>query len=203
MKRNDWTTKPAVIIGSGPSLSDEQLQAVQAARSADRCRVIAVNNTAARAHFADIVYFGDYLALRQYLPTLRRVTTGEWWTASQAAAERWQIHVVKSCNRPGLGDERVHLNGNSGLQALNLATLFGARRVLLLGFDMRLGANGAKHWFGEHPAPLVQEMLFDEWRHKAVQIAKDAQVQGVDIVNVTPGSALTCFPAANLNEVLR
>lgn len=201
--RHGWAEVPAVVIASGPSLTDEQLQAVRDRR--ERCHTIAVNNTCGRAWWADCAYFGDYLALREYVPKLRPPAgsfEGEWWTQDKAGAERWSLQLVASGNRPGLGTERVHLNGNSGAQAVNLATLFGARRVLLLGFDMKAGPGGQKHWFGSHPVPLVQDLLFDEWIHKFEAIAKDAIAMGVEIVNCTPGSALPWFRMGNIEEEL-
>lgn len=214
MKRADWIGRTAVVIGSGPSLSDKQLDLVLKRHmppplAADTPwtaglgwpRVITVNNTLSLYPMADVAYFGDYMALRQYID-LRKESRAEWWTGSQAGAKRWGLHWAKSCGKPGLGTERVHLNGNSGFQAINLATLFGARKVVLIGFDMRRAADGRQHWFGEHPAPLVQTCLFDEWIHKSEAMAKDAREQGIDIVNCTPDSALTAFRRANLEEEL-
>jgi predicted peroxiredoxin len=48
----------------------------------------------------------------------------------------------------------------------------------------------------------VQDLLFDEWIHKFKPIADDARAMGVEIVNCTPGSALTCFPTASIEEAL-
>jgi predicted peroxiredoxin len=206
MKRPEWADRTAVVIASGPSLSDEQLEHVQSVRwDREACRVIAVNNTCSRVPWADCAYFGDYLALKCYVPKLRPPVgdfQGEWWTQDKAGAERWGLNYVKSANRPGLGAQRVHLNGNSGAQAVNLATLFGAKRVLLLGFDMQSGPKGQKHWFGSHPVPLVQDLLFDEWIKKFEHIATDAKAMGVEIINCTPGSALPWFPMADIREAL-
>lgn len=204
--RPGWADVPAVVIASGPSLSQKQLDHVRNMRwnpsySRGACRVIAVNNTCARTPWADCAYFGDYLALREYVPKLRPPVgpfQGEWWTQDKAGAERWGLNLVRSANKPGLGTERVHLNGNSGAQAVNLATLFGARKVLLLGFDMKAGPGGQLHHFGNHPAPLVQTCLFDEWIHKFELIARDAKAMGVEIVNCTPGSALPWFRMGQL-----
>lgn len=207
--RPGWADAPTVVIASGPSLSDEQLDRVWWVRGRpdmrSACRVIAVNNTCARAPWADVAYFGDYLALREYVPKLRPPVgkfEGEWWTQDKAGAERWGLRLVKSANKPGLGLARVHLNGNSGAQAVNLATLFGARKVLLLGFDMKAGPSGQLHHFGAHPAPLVQTCLFDEWIHKFELIARDAAAMGVEIVNVTPGSALPWFRMSSIEAEL-
>lgn len=204
--RAGWADEIAVVIASGPSLSQEQLNHVWWMRwrgdMRSACRVIAVNNTCARACWADVAYFGDYLALREYVPKLRPSFAGEWWTQDKAGAERWGLHLVKSANKPGLGTDRVHLNGNSGAQAVNLAILFGARKVLLLGFDMKAGPGGQLHHFGNHPAPLVQTCLFGEWIHKFELIAKDAKAMGVEIINCTPGSALPWFPMSTIEKEL-
>lgn len=206
--RPAWATRPAVVIGSGPSLSDEQLQLVRQAREALRVHVIAVNNTVQRAPWADVAYFGDYTAIKHY----RGANKGskqqdlasccvEWWTISKPAAERWKLNHVASDNRPGFGVDRVSMNGNSGAQAINLAMLFGARRILLLGFDMR-DVDGRAHWFGQHPEVLVQVQLYEEWIHKLKIAAPQAKARGVEIINCTPGSALQCFDAKPLEEAL-
>lgn len=204
--RPHWTGTTAVIIASGPSLNDAQLEHVRAARwERGTCRVIAVNNTCGRATWADCAYFGDYLALKCYVPKLRPPVgefRGEWWTQDKAGAERWGLNHVRSANKPGMSMDRVHLNGNSGAQALNLAVCFGALRVLLLGFDMKSGPGGQKHWFGSHPVPLVQDLLFDEWLKKFDAIASSAKDLGVEVINCTPGSALPWFERANIEDTL-
>ena len=208
ISRPTWATRPAVVIGSGPSLSDEQLQRVERARQALRVHAIAVNNTVQRAPWADVAYFGDYTAIKHY----RGSTKGgkqeslascclEWWTASAPAAERWKLNHVRSDNRPGFGVDRVSMNGNSGAQAINLAMLFGARRILLLGFDMR-NIEGRAHWFGQHPQPLVQVQLYAEWIHKLTIAAPQAKARGVHIINCTPDSALQCFDKVSLEDAL-
>jgi hypothetical protein len=200
-KADGWDQVPAVIVASGPSLSDDQLALVLEARLAQRCHVITVNNTAERAPWADVHYFGDYLAVKHYRPLLK-ACRGTWWTGDRAAAERHRCRYVRSTDRKGLGDERVHLNGNSGAQALNLAVLFGAKRIVLLGFDMR-DVKGRAHWFGQHPAPLVQVQQYAEWLHKFKAVAEDAHAMNVEVTNCTPESALKWFETGELGEVLR
>jgi hypothetical protein len=196
-----WEKLPAVIVASGPSLNDEQVHHVRAVHEAGRCHVITVNNTAGRLPWADVHYFGDYMAVKHYKPKLGHCR-GAWWTGDRSAAERYRCKHVRTTDRPGLGDTRVHLNGNSGAQAFNLATLFGARRIVLLGFDMR-EVRGLAHWFGQHPAPLVQKQLYEEWIHKFKAIAQDADAADIDVCNATPGSALPWFEKGELKEVLQ
>lgn len=200
--RPAWATRPAVVIGSGPSLSDEQLAMVEQHQLAQRVHVIAVNNTIQRVPWADVAYFGDYTALCHYLPKLKPHTPAEWVTTCRAGAERWRLTHVKASPNNGMTLERVHLNGNSGAQAVNTAAAFGATKILLLGFDMRNAADGRAHWFGQHPLPLITTQLFPDWMHKFAIIAKDAKALGVDLVNCTPDSAMTCIRMGNLEEEL-
>lgn len=196
--RPAWATRPAVVIASGPSLSDEQLRPVEAAHLAERVHVIAVNNTLERAPWADVAYFGDYTAIKHYRPKLAPLTCAEWVTADRNAAERWKLTFLKPTGANGLCLQRVHVNGNSGAQAINVAAAFGAREILLLGFDMRDARDGRAHWFGQHPAPLVRTQLYGEWLQKFEAVARDAQQMGIRIVNCTPGGALECFPRCDI-----
>ena len=209
ISRPTWAARPAVVIASGPSLSDEQLEIVERAHMAERVHAIAVNNTCERAPWADVAYFGDYTSIKHYRGANKgskqqdlASCCAEWWTISKPAAERWKLNHVASDNRPGFGVNRVSMNANSGAQAINLAMLFGARRILLLGFDMR-DIGGRAHWFGQHPKEwLVDVQLYSEWIHKLTIAAPQAKARGVEILNCTPGSALQCFDAKPLEEAL-
>jgi hypothetical protein len=201
--RPAWATRPAVVIASGPSLSDEQLQLIEQAHLEERVHVIAVNNTIQRAPWADVCYFGDYTALKHYLPKLKPLTLAEWVTIDRSAHERWRLTHVKPATSNGMSLDRIHMNANSGAQAVNLAAAFGAQRILLVGFDMRNAADGRAHWFGQHPQPLVTTQLFPDWLYKFAYIAEAAKKLGIELVNCTPGSALTCVPVGDLEECLR
>lgn len=128
---------------------------------------------------------------------------GEKWTQDHTAAERYKLNRIKGINRSGLGLEYLHINGNSGFQAINLAYLFGARRILLVGFDMKLGPKGEKHHHPDHPSPLMQGMTFGEWIHKGATLAKDLERNGCDVINCSAETALTCFRRGELEKELQ
>jgi hypothetical protein len=96
----------------------------------------------------------------------------------------------------------AYANGNSGFEAINLAYLTGARRVLLVGFDMKPGPSGERHWHDDHPAPLLQFQPFDDWIRNAVKLAAECTTAGLEVINCTPGSALTAFAMGDLKEEL-
>ena len=195
MKHPDWTGRTAVVIANGPSLTQEQLDSVFYSRA-----VIAVNTTYMMAPWAHILYAGDFLFIKTHHRRMAQCQ-GSIWTTDSTAAEQYGVNRWKGRNDVGLGETMIHLNGNSGAQAINLAYLFGARKIVLLGFTMR-EIDGKKHFHGDHEKPLVQKQLFGEWMHKMEFVARDAKRLGVDVVNADPLSAMTCFRMGNLEDEL-
>ena len=117
------------------------------------------------------------------------------------------VTYIKGVGEMGLSFDRsiIHQGGNGGYQALNLAVHFGAKRIILLGYDMKSGPEGQLHHHAKHPAglnnpdPLIN---YPSWIHAFGTLGPDLKRAGVEVINCTPGSALTCFPMANLEEVL-
>ena len=102
----------------------------------------------------------------------------------------------------------VGWNGNTGGAAINLAVHMGAKRILLLGFDMNLDGTQMQHWhdlYGKGP-------VADERRKRKLPfarhitcfafIAADAKKLGVEIINLSPNSAIDNFPKMSVKEFL-
>ena len=195
-----WHGHTAVVVASGPSLTDEQVALIK-----PHVMTIAVNSSYTKLPYPDVIYGCDYLwwkhnhmAAKKHAPNSPR----RLWTQDLAAAEQFQLSHIRWEGKDGLGRRGLRVNGNSGAGAINLAYHFGARRILLVGMDMKPGPNGEKHWHPDHPKPLVQGQQFEEWRHKMNVLAKDLKDEGVEVINCTPGSALTCFPMGDLEQEL-
>lgn len=192
--------KTAIILASGPSLTDEQ---IDAARKSGH-HTIAINSTWEKMLDANVLYAGDFLWWKVNIERVRKSFHGACWTQDSSAAARWAttLQHMRGANRDGLGSKMIYTNGNSGMQALNLAYLWGFERIILLGFDMRLGPNGEKHHHADHPKPMVQGQTFHEWMVKAEKIAVDLKRTNCRVINCTPESALRAFPMHDWREVL-
>ncbi len=203
IQRPDWIGRTAVCLASGPSLSAADVSQVGLAWASGRAKVIAVSDTYRLAPWADAVFSADLNWWKLHHPQLcrRDDVKAELWTGDNVAAARFGINRMRMANRPGLGTYQLHTGGNSGYMAVNLAFLWGAARIVLLGFDMQ-ATDGRKHFFGDHPSPLVQQQNFGEWRHRFDGLAADLQQRGVAVVNCTRTTALECFPRADLAEQL-
>lgn len=75
---------------------------------------------------------------------------------------------------------------------MNLALQFGASKITLLGFDMQPDGN-RRHFFGDHPPGLNNGPNYGHFIG-AFETAARLLPADIEIINATPGSALTCFP---------
>jgi hypothetical protein len=104
--------------------------------------------------------------------------------------------------KPNGIDERpeyICWNGNAGLSAINFAYHLGVRKVVLLGYDMRR-VEDAPNWHNDHPSP--DKNPYFKFLRRVPIVAKDAERLGLEIINCTPGSAITRWPIMTLEEYL-
>jgi hypothetical protein len=192
-----------VVAASGPSLTQ---QVAQACRWAP---VVAVNDAYRLFPFARVLYACDarWWEVHQGCPAF----SGEKWSShgeaarirhndKRAAAEKFGLSLVRGRDGDGFSFEPgvIHYGSNSGFQAINLALQMGARRIVLVGFDMH--ANNGRHFFGDHPAPLRNNASYANFIKPFERAAKKLPA-GIEIFNATPGSALRCFPMVNLHDI--
>lgn len=154
---------------------------------AQECRVLAVNDAYRLVPGADVTYAadGEWWDVHH-----AHVRTREMWTQDVLAARRHGLSLVLSARDRGMAmtGEMIHRGGNSGFQALNLAVLWGATRIVLFGFDMR-----GDHFFGRHPAPLRNTHDYQPFIEAFNEAAPQLRDAGIDVVNASPVSALRCF----------
>lgn len=135
---------------------------------------------------------------------------GECWTTipdndpagqhSEAVEAFPFLNVVGGSSREkGLSGarDRITYGGNSGHQAIHLAYNLGASRILLLGYDF----GGQGHWFGDHPQPLFSGHNFDMWLTEMAYLAQALAGKGVEVINCSRESAITCFPRKTIAEI--
>lgn len=176
---------------------------IEAARAAGRCRVIAVNNNWRRLPKADVLYAADGHWWRYYLGDLAPIFPGELWTSDASAAREMGLCYVRTRGGRGLSRDPtlVHSGGNSGYQAINIAFHFGARRILLVGYDMQR-TGGEAHWHGDHPDGWGNSTTPEKWVPKFADLATDLAAEAVSVANCSIASALQCFQRSDLKEAL-
>lgn len=166
-----------VVLAPGPSAS---------AALADSVRglpLVAVGNAYQLAPWASIIASTDAAWWRSY-PEATTRTADRFCMATSPHAERVKIAGMESAV-------------NSGVLGLECAVRAGATRILLLGADMH-----GTHYFGPYTNGLRNTAPHQRRQH-VKQYATWARLnRGVSVLNCTPGSALDCFPKADLDASL-
>lgn len=132
----------------------------------------------------------------------------KWWNEYKAeVAETFAGMRLSVCSRSdSYGAQRVMVDGhfplttygNSGAGAIMLAKLYGAKRVILLGYDCQR-TNGKAHWHGDHPATLGNAGSLPKWGKQFGDLAQAIQMP---VINCSRETALDVFPRQRLEDVL-
>jgi hypothetical protein len=199
----DWSGETVAVVAGGSSA------AVLTPQLAGRCRIIVVNLAFRLLPDADVLYAADsgfwhwyrdacrFAGLKlapcdqhvdRYCPKVVPVTI---------ARDRLERRVDRLVKGPvgtiGCG------GGNGAFQAINLAAQFGAARILLAGVDYC-----GRHWHEDHPPQLrnPSERQLRQWREILDGEASTLQAWGVEVINLSPVSALRAYRYVKMDEVI-
>jgi len=198
------TAGTVVLIGGGPSLTPEQVE-----KCRGKATVIAINSAVFLAPWADALYFCDEQWYRWHEQTVKnfkglKVTLENRKLAAELPGLVCMRQDGGKDGEPGglcEAKDGLRTGLNSGYQAINLAVHWGARRIVLLGYDMKPALNGRMHWHTEHPVPTPKDAPLAFLPHFDTLLEPLARL-GVQVLNATPGSALEAFPKVSLEEAL-
>lgn len=212
MKRNPklwaapkiWQDGECFILGGGPSLGRVNLEVLKG----KRC--LAVNNAFKLGDWIDAMFFGDCRWYNWEGKNLLNFA-GLKVTTCERHTDKPGIKVIQRHNSPfGISSNPGVLfwNLSSGACAINLAVLFGVKRIILLGFDMK--PDGVKHnYHNDYPeadGKITKRQdpgaRYVRFMKPFPQIAEDLKRLNVECLNATEGSALTIFPMVRLEDVV-
>jgi hypothetical protein len=154
------------------------------------------------ASWADILYACDGEWWDRYIEDVLLTFKGELWTQDFPATSKYGLNRIEGEKADGLGRDNIHYGANSGYQAINLAYLFGAKKIILLGFDMKRGEGNKSHWHGDHPGALNKDMPIKTWIKNFWKLAEDLKAEEIEVMNSTRDTVLGCFNKVKLEVAL-
>jgi hypothetical protein len=191
-----WNGETVVILGGGPSLTKAQIE------SAKRFKRIATNNAFLLDLDSEVMCWGDtawYINNRATFKPHKGLKV-TWRHASQYPGLDIKTMLHQKKMPPAISLNPCTIAGsNTGHGAINLAVHFGANRIILLGFDMHY-KNGF-NWHKNHKEHALIARYNKVFIPQLEMAAKELETMGIEVLNCTPGSALDCFPFANIEEV--
>ena len=92
---------------------------------------------------------------------------------------------------------------NSSYAAMHLAAHLGARKLILLGVNMRHGPGGETHFHGGHGVMHMEDTLVQLMLPWFESLAKPLAERGIEVINASPVSALKTWRRCSIDEGLR
>lgn len=187
--------KVAVLIASGPSVTQDQLDNVREWQKDGGGIVMTVNRSFEAAPWADYLFTIDGRFLRAWEDKIREFK-GTVLTHKLASYYPDFIKVVPAT-----------CSGNSGSAGIEvLSRDFKCKKIILVGCDAKWSDKGKKHHHEDYPDTGDRKTTLNNCSNihefkgcfeKAIKRSKD-----VEIINCSPDSALRFLPNMPIKEAL-
>jgi hypothetical protein len=180
--------------------------------------VIGINMSYKIGNWIDVMFFGDNGFFLREQKGIAEFTGLRVSSHPQVEKYDWIKYVGRDTRKPkGISPnpKMVSWNGNSGAAAISLAAHFGAKRIILVGFDMKLDTTGKQHWHDlyhrlenlkraipKNQKPKPGGLPFERHLMGFPEIAKDAHKMGIEILNACPDSAINDFKKISVKDLL-
>lgn len=205
----EWSGETAFVVAGGPSVLGQDLRLLAGRR------VVAVNSSYRAVPWADYLFTMDGRWLIHNRSDILRTYKGP------GTGGPYRGRVVTDSNRLSMlhisWPEVLHLERGraKGIStdptmvcgyytslhgAINVAALAGATRIVLLGADGGPGPDGKLYHHEPHPWRIK---LRDFWRLMATELKTTVEplnAAGIEVINCSPESRLTCWPKVDKLE---
>lgn len=190
-----WDGRDVYIIGGGKSLEHFDWSLLL-----DKCTIGCNDAYSHGVDICKICFFGDSIWFDDHKENLAKYKGTVFTNAPALYSTRikWLWTMMRGSS--GIHSESLGWNFNSGACSVNLAVLLGAKRVYLLGFDMKL-TNGQNNWHPNNlskPDPDIFEKFIEGF--ELLKISMDKQYPNIEVINITDDSDLNIYPKIELND---
>jgi hypothetical protein len=188
-----WEGQDVYLIGGGPSLLKFDWDRIRG-----KCTIGCNSAYQLGKDICQIVFFGDGSFWKEHNKNLFRfqglVTTN--CRTLQCGAPDWLF--VMERRTEGVYQDIPGWYGNSGACVVNLALILGAKRVLLLGYDMKIQDNRTNWYRDGVKTQAPYKRFLESFRRMAVKIREVFPDQ--EVINVNDDSDLKAFPTVPVHE---
>lgn len=204
--------KAVFVLGGGPSLAWAEpwanlilSQGAIAVNGAMNFKAFNGTVTAPVLFFGDAKWYWWNKDEVQAFPGLKITMDMRSHKSTEYATVKDEPNLLLARRGRILGYESKHgclaFNRSSGAAAINLAGRMGAKKVILLGFDMRV-VDGQRNYV-PHKVQKTRVDPYDFMRRSMEMLSTDMANRGIQVKNATPCSALEWFPKITLKEAFR
>lgn len=192
-----------VIIGGGPSLTQEQVEYI--CEHGHHAWTIAVNDAYKLAPWADFVFAADVKWWRLHyddvcntvapyteLRTIQNVVDPFFKNRPITRPIYWD-YVFRKVDYIDVNPMELYHGGCSGILAMDLARTLGEvhspKKIILVGFDMQ-HTGGKSHWFGDHPEGFLNANACERWCEEIGNMMPYYRQWDIEVVNCSIETAI-------------
>ena len=185
------------IIGGGPSLKDFNFSNLIGRKT------IAINKAIFYHKSADVLYWTDgrfYTWFKNEVDAYK----GLKFSLKPGSQYTRDIQISRKGKPYGLEEDPQTLahGFNSGYAAINLAYHLGAKRIILLGFDMANDGTETHFHDGYPTRAAGNEVYTDKFLPGFKQLKSEIKPKGIHVLNASPYSKLNVFPKITIEQAL-
>lgn len=197
----------AIVCGTGPSITPEQIELVNNSGH----RVFGANR-AYEIFDCHVVHGCNYQFWDLHYPRMPKGQFDMWTTRPELRGKYPGLNYIEERWEDGLSREPhwISAHHGTGPQLVNIAYLYGCTRLLLVGWDMRYWGKQGPRTYEKRRYLGEDELTLHHWPQtgpngEQTGLIKEMETirpdaYGIEIVNCTPGSAMKCFPFGDLRE---
>lgn len=184
-----WAGETVYIVGGGPSLLNFNWNSLAGKKT------IVINKAILSLSSANVFYWTDSRVYGWYKSEIDKFK-GLKVTIRDSPLYPNDVKILKKGDRYGLSEDVSTLShgNNSGYAAINLAYLLGAKKIVLLGYDMK--NNGTQgHYHDGYPVPPTGDSIYKEqFIPGFVILAGLLKEKRIEVYNASVESSILAWP---------
>ena len=197
-----------VVIGTGPSLTLKQIEKVSHLKRFGANRAFEFD--------LDVLHGCNYQFWEHYWPQVKGLRCDKWTTRPELKGKYPGLSYIEERWEDGLSTDPAYIcaHHGTGPQVVNLALLYGCETIILIGWDMRYPGKISDREYTEKRHYFGGDVLTENhWPHTSPDGSLGGLIRemetirpddyGIEIINCTPDSAMTCFPMMDLDDCLK
>jgi len=201
MIERDWEGQDVVLIASGPSLTEDQIEVIRPYHTANKIKVAGCNDAYRIYPDLDLLYAADQNWWQHHISKIKELNIPKLCIPNEKFATANEITFIKGAGGKKLSTNSncISYGGNSGFQLFNIAFLKGVKKIILLGYDYTY--NKKAHWFGDHKSGMRNPPKnMGNW----VSSYSNSQelLKEIEVINCSEISIIECFPKMTIEEAL-
>lgn len=184
------------IVGGGTSIDINIFEKLKGKQ------VVTINKAMYNTSFARVLYFSDLRFYNWYKDDIEKFDGDVYSIAN--GIESKKVQHIKQNGRLGLEtkDGYIRHGGNSGYAAINLAIQLGAKKIVLLGYDMKSDRTGKTHFHDGYKNTTHDEKIYMKFVESFKSINEYLSKLGVVVYNTSMISELDMFTKTPIEHFL-